>query len=852
MGMRTEMEEGGPWSPPPPDPDQPTFGAGPPPSPRPHKPHISRGVMNLSNTDLTEDQHRVLERGLKFIPTPIIRKPERARQALVDSAEALVRKIHIIYYFHKHRKRDGPQAPGHGTGGEQLPYCANSEWEPPLEAIPPLLRRVGDIITSMARKARIQQDEPNLTRAQRAALAQLVKLGKEKLTIRKADKGSAAVIQDRDDYLWEGERQLLNEKYYQRLRRSWFHYTSTLIPPTLDDWKARGLLKPRQHQFLQPPWELRPRRFYMLPKIHKDPSKWPVPNRIPPGRPIVSDCSSEGYPLSELLDHFLQMVATTHPSYLKDTWDFIQFLNQLVVPPKALIVTCDVASMYTNIDIPAALEVITRRIDSIRGTPGLPPTEDFIRMLRLSLERNDFKFNGSFYLQLKGTAMGKKYAPAFANIFMADWEHTMLRGATLQPLCYKRFLDDIFLIWTHGEQQLTTFITYANSLDPSVQLEAEVDPQGVAYLDTYVYKGPRHQRTGLLDVRLYTKPTSSLDLLDAQSYHPKATFRGIVKSQLIRYWNISTDEVHYNRAVRNLFHNIRKKPKSRGKKGYDKRLLRRVKMEVRLEREGHIPTRLWPKEICLLLKKPPLRGTGVAPCRAPRCRTCRHVPLTQGITTPLGTTLYPQTLLTCKTTDIIYLIICTRCQARYIGETGRSLAHRMWEHRHNIMTNNGKGLADHFNRKDHQGIYDLLACPVLSLPPSHPYKQRNTLLRRRLEVFCMKLFHTLPPDGLNRKEEAERKRLPVVVRYGKTQSQWIHMVRHLWTNHIQPTYPAAFGNYDLVAAYQRSPNLGEHLARAKDKGRPTQLTTPLLDGDCLQILMQLEEEANSPGQDTRP
>ena len=58
----------------------------------------------------------------------------------------------------------------------------------------------------------------------------MVKLGKEKLTIHKADKGSAAVIQDRDDYLWEGERQLLNEKYYQRLRRSWFHYTSTPHP----------------------------------------------------------------------------------------------------------------------------------------------------------------------------------------------------------------------------------------------------------------------------------------------------------------------------------------------------------------------------------------------------------------------------------------------------------------------------------------------------------------------------------------------------------------------------------------------------------------------------------------------
>ena len=664
------------------------------------------------------------------------------------------------------------------------------------------------------------------------------------LTIRKADKGAAAVIQDRPDYLWEGECQLLNQRYYQRLRKSWFDYTATLIPPVLDRWKSLGLLKPRQHQFLQPPCKLRRRRFYMLCKIHKDPDKWPVPNRIPPGRPIVSDCSSEGYPLTELLDHFLQMVATTHPPYLKDTWDFIKFLNQLIVPPEALIITCDVASMYTNIDIPAALEVISKRIDEIQGTPGLPPTRDFIRMLCLSLERNDFKFNGSFYLQLIGTAMGKKYAPAFANIFMAEWEHKMLRGTRLQPLCYKRFLDDIFLIWTHGDQQLTTFISYANNIDESIQLEAQADPQMVAYLDTWVYKGPRHHRTGLLDVCLYTKPTSSLELLDRKSYHPQATFRGIVKSQLIRYWNISTDEAHYNRAVRTLFHNIRTQSRRKGRRGYDKRTIRRIKMEFRLEREGYIPMRLWPEEIRTLLKKPPTLGTGVAPCAAPRCHTCRHVPLTQGITTPLGTTLYPQTLLTCKTPNIIYLIICTRCQARYIGESAHPLAHRMWEHRHNIMANNARGLAEHFNKRDHQGIHDLLACPLMALPTPDPHKSRDVLLRRKLEGFFIKLFDTLPPRGLNKKEEVQPKRLPVVVQYGSTQAHWIRVVRHLWTEHIRPTYPTVFGHHQLVAAYKRSPNLGEHLARAKDKGRPTQRTTDLLDGDCLKILRQLEGENN--------
>ncbi|KAG7490778.1 hypothetical protein JOB18_042220 [Solea senegalensis] len=61
----------------------------------------------------------------------------------------------------------------------------------------------------------------------------------------------------------------------------------------------------------------------MLPKIHKDPVKWSKPHVIPPGRPIVSDCSSETYRTAEYLDFFLNPLSTTHPRYIKDTYDFI-------------------------------------------------------------------------------------------------------------------------------------------------------------------------------------------------------------------------------------------------------------------------------------------------------------------------------------------------------------------------------------------------------------------------------------------------------------------------------------------------------------------------------------------------
>ena len=70
------------------------------------------------------------------------------------------------------------------------------------------------------------------------------------------------------------------------------------------------------------------------------------------------------------------------------------------------------------------------------------PDEHLLKLLEINLTKNDFEFDSKFYLQVKGTAMGKKFAPSYANIFMADWEGTALATFALKPLAYFRCLDD--------------------------------------------------------------------------------------------------------------------------------------------------------------------------------------------------------------------------------------------------------------------------------------------------------------------------------------------------------------------------------------------------------------------------
>ena len=69
--------------------------------------------------------------------------------------------------------------------------------------------------------------------------------------------------------------------------------------------------------------------------------------------------------------------------------------------------------------------------------------------------------------------MGTKLAPSFANIFMGWFEEKFVYSYSKQPLIWKPYIDDVFLIWHHGKTELDLFIRHLNDCHKTIKFTEE-------------------------------------------------------------------------------------------------------------------------------------------------------------------------------------------------------------------------------------------------------------------------------------------------------------------------------------------------------------------------------------------
>ena len=145
-------------------------------------------------------------------------------------------------------------------------------------------------------------------------------------------------------------------------------------------------------------------------------------------------------------------------SYLKDTTDFINFIETKKFPANTILVSMDVTSLYTKIPQEEGINTVCQAYEDYHNKEPPIPVRYLREMLSLILQENSFQFDGKDYLQIHGTAMGTKMVVAFANIFMAKIEREILRLSYKKPLVWKRFIDDVFSLWNINTHLLSRLI----------------------------------------------------------------------------------------------------------------------------------------------------------------------------------------------------------------------------------------------------------------------------------------------------------------------------------------------------------------------------------------------------------
>ena len=211
---------------------------------------------------------KVLDKSLGFSPTPSLINEADLQRDFDDFA----RKMRCKWYF----RNESQYIPS------QVSTCKlKSTWNPPKgsPALELFLNKVKEDIFSVLPG---RPKKFNLNREEYLTMRSLQ--NDRSVIIKPADKGSAVVVWDRQDYLKEAERQLSDSSIYKEVK-----VTEKDLVDLVDksnkifvDLERRNIIQEKEKNYFKFNFKKATNvgKFYLLPKIHKSLSKVPGPRQF--------------------------------------------------------------------------------------------------------------------------------------------------------------------------------------------------------------------------------------------------------------------------------------------------------------------------------------------------------------------------------------------------------------------------------------------------------------------------------------------------------------------------------------------------------------------------------------------
>ena len=149
-----------------------------------------------------------------------------------------------------------------------------------------------------------------------------------------------------------------------------------------------------------------------------------------------------------------------------------------------------------------------------RHTDFNPTLKDLCLKLAHFVLTNNYveckELNGTMYQQVVGTAMGTSFSVVYAIIFMIWLETPIIEAERFRSYIqlYKRFIDDLFIIWTGSVAQLCEFRKALATADSNISLDWTSYKSQEQAMDPIAVEAHEHERAVFLDLDMQVKFTS--------------------------------------------------------------------------------------------------------------------------------------------------------------------------------------------------------------------------------------------------------------------------------------------------------------------------------------------------------